>query len=211
MKKTIFSIVIVLLFLSNDGFSQNDIDTSVVSSLTTKEQVDSTISNIYIEAGAIVEAKRSAIGISLGTRYRQSTFSTKTLFSFYNLKETYSDEWTLAQGIYYKYDFLNYGFLHNWINQTEKQYRWSPYVGIGGAIGVRYIYNFETVVSRDLNEYNLYTDLEPIVGIEWSPKKLLGMYTNGWLKIDAKAGYIFSNLDGNYFNYGLGITWVFGY
>jgi len=202
-------IVVAILCFSISGFSQVESDST--KTLDTIQTDKTEISNTYIEAGIGVEAKRTTLGFTLGTRFGQSTFSTKTLLSFYKLKDTYSNEWNLAQGLYYKYDFLNYGFLHNWINQTKKQYRWSPYVGVGGAIGVRYIDNFDNLLSRDLEEYNLYTDVEPVLGVEWSPKRFLWMYTNGWLKLDAKAGYIFSNLDGNYFNYGLSISWVFGY
>ena len=211
MNKTVLILVTILCF-SISGFSQSENDTIIVVKTlgaVTQEKVE--VSNLYFEAGAGVEAKRTIIGLSVGTRFGQSTFSTKTLLSKYRLIDTYSNEWNLAQGIYYKYDFLNYGFLHNWINQTKKQYRWSPYVSVGGAVGFGHIDNFENVVSRELDEYNLYTDLEPMIGVEWSPKNLLGIHTNGWLKLDAKAGYIFSNLDGNYFNYGASITWVFGY
>lgn len=211
MNKTVLIVVTILCF-SVRGYSQSEIDTTdSAKTLVTTKPIKEKVSNFYIEAGAGIEAKRMTIGLSVGTRFGNSTFSTKTILSSYKLTDTYSNEWNLAQGIYYKYDFLNYGFLHSWKNQTEKQYRWSPYVGVGGAVGVRHIDNYENIVSRDLNEYNLYADLEPMFGIEWSPKKVFGMYTNGWLKLDAKAGYIFSNLDGNYFNYGVGITWVFGY
>ena len=163
----------------------------------------------FIHIGVGAQAKRTSVDLGIGWRNKHMLIMPGIVGSIYHLTGTQAYEYSMAAKVNLHHHFLNYGFLNSW-PRYHNQKRWTPYINFGVAVGTRYIQNRHLIIY-ELDRWNLLIELEASVGVKYSPKDIFNWHTNGYLTFQGDIGVINSTLDGQYLNFSLGISHVFGY
>ena len=206
-------LLFVLVLFSIGSQAQIISDSTKIDSISiSSESKEKHINHNFWDVGVAVQQRATSLATNYSYRSKQWMVRTGLVGSIFQLTGTTAYEYSAQAKLGVDYHFLNYGFLHSW-SHGKKQYRWTPFVHVGGLSGVRYVHGYENVLYEDvsIDRWNYLQSFEAAIGVKYSPKKIFGWHNSGWVTFVGAYGIIFSNMDGNYGSFNIGVNYILGY